>query len=365
LTVTAGTTAATAATVTFRANGGQGTMPLERASAPTALTLNSFARKGYTFVGWTTLADGSGVSYTNGGLYPFSESITLFAHWKKGKEPDRTLTFLANGGRGAMHSEIENAPTIISPDRFARSGYKFLDWNTSANGSGKSLLSGTSYPFKKSLILYAQWKKIPKSPTKSPTKAPAKPPKKTAHEVVFAANGGAGSMPIESRTGPATLTLNHFRRSGFAFAAWNTEPNGSGTSYTNGARFSFSASARLYAEWKKVTPSTPPFTVPGGVTIGHFTPGSSSLSAAMKSEIQTLAHQIKAKANSQITLYGFGDRVASATAADLALGRQRSESVATYLEARLAGIGLKGWTITIASESPNQYEVGAVVAALS
>jgi outer membrane protein OmpA-like peptidoglycan-associated protein len=364
LTVTA-VSSATYATVTFLANGGRGTMSSEEANGPAALTLNDFVRKGFTFVGWNTLANGSGVSYANGGLYPFSTSGTLFARWKKGKAPDRTLTFLANGGKGAMRSEIENAPTVISADRFHRAGYTFLDWNTKPNGSGQRLAPGTTYPFTKSLILYAQWKKITKAPTKKPTKKPTKAPKKPSQEVTFAANGGTGSMTPERHDGPAVLTPNDFRRSGYTFAQWNTRPNGSGSTYTNGARYSFDASVTLYAEWKKVTPTAPTFSVPGGVTIGEFARGSSSLSSGLKSQIQNLARKIKTKSDTQVTLYGFGDEAASANAADLALGRHRSESVATYLEARLAAIGLKGFTISIAPESPSANEVGTVVAALS
>jgi hypothetical protein len=364
LTVTA-VSVATYATVTFLANGGGGTMSPEQANVPTALTLNGFVRKGFTFVDWNTLADGSGVSYANGALYPFSKSGTLFARWKKGRTPDKTLTFLANGGKGAMPSEIENAPTIISADRFHRVGYTFLDWNTKPNGSGQRLSPGTAYPFTKSLILYAQWKKITKAPTKKPTKAPSKAPKKTFREVTFAANGGAGSMTPERRDAPSVLTPNVFKRSGYTFAEWNTRPNGTGTSYTNGARYSFDVSITLYAEWKKVTPTTPPFSVPGGVTIGEFARGSSSLSSGLKSQIESLAHKIKTKSDTQVTLYGFGDEAASANAADLALGRQRSESVATYLEGRLAAIGLGGFTISIAPESPSANEVGTVVAVLS
>ena len=174
------TVIATGATVTFHANGGRGTMSPEQASAPTALTLNRFTRRGYTFVGWSTSAKGPGVSYANGSLYSFGTSTSLFARWKKGTVPDRTLTFRANGGKGVMRSEIENAPTAISADRFTRAGYKFLDWNTKPNGSGHRLSSGTTYPFTKSLILYAQWKKITKAPTKTPTKKPTKTPKKTS-----------------------------------------------------------------------------------------------------------------------------------------------------------------------------------------
>jgi len=68
-------------TVTFNANGGTGTMARETESAPTALTLNTFTRTGYTFTGWNTAANGHGTAYANGATYPFTASVTLYAQW--------------------------------------------------------------------------------------------------------------------------------------------------------------------------------------------------------------------------------------------------------------------------------------------
>ncbi len=42
-------------TVTFNANGGTGTMAPQIANVPTALTLNTFTRAGYSFSGWNTI----------------------------------------------------------------------------------------------------------------------------------------------------------------------------------------------------------------------------------------------------------------------------------------------------------------------
>ncbi len=56
-------------TVTFNANGGTGTMAPQNDNTPTALTTNTFTRTGYTFVGWNTVAGGTGTAYTNGATY--------------------------------------------------------------------------------------------------------------------------------------------------------------------------------------------------------------------------------------------------------------------------------------------------------
>ena len=68
-------------TVTFDANGGTGTTAAQTASSSTALTTNGFSRSGYTFAGWNTAANGSGIAYADGASYAFSSSVTLYAQW--------------------------------------------------------------------------------------------------------------------------------------------------------------------------------------------------------------------------------------------------------------------------------------------
>ena len=146
-------------TVTFNANGGKGTMAVERDNTPTALTINRFTRAGYTFTKWNTAANGSGVNYANGTLYPFKRSTTLYAQWRSGKAVTHSAIFNANGGRGIMAVERDNTPTALTSNRFTRAGYTFTKWNTAANGSGVSYANGATYSFKTSATLYAQWRR--------------------------------------------------------------------------------------------------------------------------------------------------------------------------------------------------------------
>jgi outer membrane protein OmpA-like peptidoglycan-associated protein len=175
-------------------------------------------------------------------------------------------------------------------------------------------------------------------------------------------------MSAETHRAAAALTANRFARTGYRFVGWNTSFKGTGVSYANGAKYSFATSTTLYAKWRKikVSPSPPPpTTIPGGVTISPFSAGSSSLTPELKTEIHNLAIEIKLDADSQITLFGFGDKTVPTGETNVELGRQRAAAVATYLEAQLAAFGLKGWTISISPASPNQLEFSSVIATLS
>ena len=73
--------------------------------------------------------------------------------------------------------------------------------------------------------------------------------------ITFDANEGEGSMePQTVESGmDAVLTGNSFTRKHYTFQAWNTAPDGSGTSYENGATVNFTEDTTLYAIW---TPDT-------------------------------------------------------------------------------------------------------------
>jgi hypothetical protein len=71
-------------TVTFNNNGGTGSLTAETDSTATALSLFStgtMALAAFHFVGWNTVADGTGTAYADGATYAFSASATLYAQW--------------------------------------------------------------------------------------------------------------------------------------------------------------------------------------------------------------------------------------------------------------------------------------------
>ncbi len=251
-----------------------------------------------------------------------------------------------------MAPESQRAPTAIEGNKFTRKGYTFIGWSTAATGQGVRYAPGATYSFKKSVTLFARWKK-------TVSKAP-KPPAKPAHVVTFLANGGTGHMSAESRRSAAALSADSYVRTGYTFVGWNTKANGAGVSYANTAVYSFQASIDLYAQWKKNVPTPRP--IADGVVVGPFATGSSTLTSVLESQLDALAALAKSKGTSQITLYGCGDEVGAPRDA---LGRDRAGAVATYLGTELAKLGLKGWSIAISTASPSPNEVSSVVAVLS
>ena len=93
------------------------------------------------------------------------------------------------------------------------------------------------------------------------------------HTVTFAEND-SGTDPVsatQTENVPTALTLfaslsPGFVNSGHTFEDWNTAPDGSGTSYSNGAIYDFSSAVVLYAVWQVVPVVTATFN--SGMGIG-------------------------------------------------------------------------------------------------
>ncbi len=155
-------------TVSFNLNGASGTLANQTVSSGTAITLSAssastFYYTGYTFVGWNTLANGSGTSYTAGSSYTVSGNVTLYAIWQL--SPTYTITFNLNGGAGSLGNAvvIAGASTSLpasSVGTFYYTDYTFVGWNTLANGTGTSYNAGSSYTPTSNVTLYAIWKSI-------------------------------------------------------------------------------------------------------------------------------------------------------------------------------------------------------------
>ena len=73
--------------LTYNLNGSEDKQTADFATVEhvteTEVTTDQPVRKGYSFVGWNTAADGSGTSYEAGAKVELSAPVTLFAQWKK------------------------------------------------------------------------------------------------------------------------------------------------------------------------------------------------------------------------------------------------------------------------------------------
>jgi uncharacterized repeat protein (TIGR02543 family) len=100
--------------------------------------------------------------------------------------------------------------------------------------------------------------------------------------VTFNANGGSGTMSSQAANTSTALTANTFSRTGYSFTGWNTAANGSGTAYSDGSTYAFSAGTTLYAQWSgstyTVTYDYNSATVQNGPSSSGFTSGGTAIS---------------------------------------------------------------------------------------
>lgn len=169
--------------------------PSKSYTAPSAPT-----RANYTFVGWNTKANGSGkfitaadyatlndVSTAAGGTNP----VELYAYWADapvtpGKLPGNEtpndngvkVTFDSNASGSAsstvtdanpkyVYPHLGDALGTLMPEAPTRTNYKFVGWNTKADGSGTTFTDATAITTtldgvtangsKYNLVVYAQW----------------------------------------------------------------------------------------------------------------------------------------------------------------------------------------------------------------
>ena len=105
-------------TLTYKANGGTGEDAAENCQTDSDVTVKkesdvSFTRENYTFSGWNTRADGSGIAYQPGDSFRITENTVLYAQWKAddiwagGREVSKTAV--------ELNEEYESGVTLSLP----------------------------------------------------------------------------------------------------------------------------------------------------------------------------------------------------------------------------------------------------------
>ena len=194
------------------------------------------SRTGYTFDGWSTVADGSGTDYVPGDTLTLVSDETLYAQWSVN---NYTLTYDDNVVADTLtlpcSSQTGNfGATLTLCSGPTRTGYTFSGWNTASGGTGTAYSAGASYAVTASSpTLYAQWTA-------------------NSYTVSYNANGGTGapssSTVVFGQT--ATVSASTPTRTGHTFASWTTGSDGTGTSYASSATFTMgAANVTLYAKW--------------------------------------------------------------------------------------------------------------------
>ena len=230
-------------TITFDANGGTGAMSaltLSYDELPVTLPENAFTRVGYSFANWdssvgTSYDDQARISKANW----VSGTLTLTAQWSANPF---TVTYLSNNGTSVQTTQTfyYDVAQNLYGEVFSRTGYDFIGWNTSADGSGTSYAaSETIVITKEDLTLYAQWSV-------------------QTLTIVFDANGGTGTMAAQTMTYedlPVTLSKNAFSYPGYYFINWALSSSGSGSKYGDGTAITatnwVTGTMMLYAVWSR------------------------------------------------------------------------------------------------------------------
>ena len=227
--------------------------------------LSTAGRTGYTFAGWFTAAEG-GEEITAETPMLRAEDHEIYAHWTAN---EYIISFDPNGGRVDLNSK-----TVTYDGPYGNlpvpelEGYIFTGWYTGVQ-DGDRIAEETVVNFAWDHILYAHWTpnvytihydgnggtEVPADQEKThdatltlsediPTHADTPAP---GYVVTLVSNGGVLS---ES-------TLTAVRTTSYTFINWNTDADGSGTSYEPGAEYSTEGDATLYAQWTSSTATAP------------------------------------------------------------------------------------------------------------
>mgnify|MGYP004566600861 CR=1 FL=1 len=150
-----------------------------------------------------------------------------------------TVNYNANGGSGAPTSQnkYNTVDLTLSSTKPTRTGYAFVSWNTSGDGSGISYQPESKYTANESTTLYAIWDA-------------------NTYSISYNLNGGTkgSNAPISGKYG-STITISNPTRANYTFTGWTVSGTGAsmnGTSLTIGL-----GNITLTANWK-ANDTTPP-----------------------------------------------------------------------------------------------------------
>ena len=234
----------------FDANGGVGIIDDQQMIFDIADTLHDSAplsREGYRWSHWASNRYGTGKTYKNleeviNLTTEANAKVMLYSVWAANRY---MIVYYANGGSGNPYTQsfAYDSAEKLDPNKFSRTGYKFVAWNTEADASGTTYqdrqeVVNLTKEHGASIALQAQWEPVD-------------------YQVVFDANSGSGSMEPQDLVydTESELDKSAFEKPGYTFTGWNTSPDGSGDAYADqqavmNLAASEGESIVLYAQWQ-------------------------------------------------------------------------------------------------------------------
>lgn len=194
------------------------------------LTRNGYSRTGYTWLGWSSSADGNGTMYSDeqNVINLTSEdggTVTLYAVWKINRY---TVTFI-DGKTGDVigRQEVDYGSDASFPSEPSHAGYKPSGWSS----NGRNITKDTTITLSYQPISY---------------------------QIAFDGNAQdvTGTMANQRMVydTASNLTRNSFERKGYTFVGWNSDSNANGRQYTDGQSVINLTSTdggivTMYAQW--------------------------------------------------------------------------------------------------------------------
>jgi uncharacterized repeat protein (TIGR02543 family) len=208
-----------------------------------------FTRTGYTFSGWSTLANGNGTDYSDEESITIQGNLTLYAQWTANAFD---VTFVTNSGTAVTAFTTRTAESLPNSFTTTRAGYTFAGWHLSNPPTGSPIVFPYAHGKTDTFTLYAAW---------------------TANDlnVSFASNGGSALTAVVTRTGasissaPAAPT-----RVGYNFVGWFNNAGLTDSAITFPYAHGQTDDFTLYAKWEVKT-LTVSFNSGGGSAVSSIT----------------------------------------------------------------------------------------------
>ena len=223
--------------VIYDANGGEGAPEAQQKHLGIDLTLAAGIpiRPEYRFMGWSSDPSALTVEYHPGDTYSLDEAVTLYAVWVSSQQYTLKLIDGDNVETSVMYLEGTSIEITVPS---THNTLNFSHWT--ANG----------------IVLETLQLNVPNITITMPSndvtlKANYSTLETIVYTVQYDANDGINAPDSQAKEYGVDLVLSSTQptREGYTFVEWNTEEDGSGTSYDPGDTYTANASVVLYAQW--------------------------------------------------------------------------------------------------------------------
>ncbi len=221
--------------LSFNPNGGTGVFETQNlVEGALATEPTNPIREGFTFEGWNTQIDGTGMNWDFATSTMPASEVTLFAQWSINQY---LLSFDLNGAQGQAptQQQLYFGDKAVEPITPIREGYQFLGWNTQADGTGMNWDFATSTMPATDTTLFAQWSI-------------------NQYLLSFDLNGAQGQAPTQQQLyfGDKAVEPITPIRDGYQFLGWNTQTDGTGMNWDFATSTMPATDTTLFAQWQLI-----------------------------------------------------------------------------------------------------------------